>query len=161
MTAAAAASTTVLPAQLVLTKGTQWFEWERQAKRFANSLDCLEYLPSREDVQVEYDPKKDPVKQLTVPTMPAAGTTATSADMILLQIQRADYKEGKANAAKLKTFLLDTLCQQYKYQVDTEINNDQATPMEIFRYIHTNWCPSNRVLEQLLEDECVVEPHSC
>ena len=136
MTAAAAASTTVLPAQLVLTKGTQWFEWERQAKRFANSLDCLEYLPNREDVQVEYDPKKDPVKLLTVPAKPPAG--ATSADLTLFQIERADYKEGKANAAKLKTFLLDTLCQQYKYQVDTEIDNDQATPIEIFRYIHTN-----------------------
>jgi hypothetical protein len=57
------------------------------------------------------------------------------------------------NANKLKNFLLETLCSQYKFQTDMENELDDARPDEIFLYIHKNWCPSDRVLEQLLKGE--------
>jgi hypothetical protein len=70
-------TTTVVPGQLVLTRGTQWFEWDRQARRFANSLRCKTYLPTREDLKATYDTKKDPVQQLKEPVMPADGATSS------------------------------------------------------------------------------------
>ena len=47
--------------------------------------------------------------------------------------------EATANADKIKTFLLETIYDQHKYQVSTEIDNNEAsTPIKIYRYIHTN-----------------------
>jgi hypothetical protein len=64
----------------------------------------------------------------------------------------------KANANKIKSFLLETLCDQYKYQTDTEIDNDNATPMEIYRYIHKSDAP---LPSRLKPKESAIECRNC
>jgi len=68
--------------------------------------------------------------------MPA--NSVASSNIALYQLKREDFKEATANTNKIKTFLLKTIYDQYKYQVSTEIDNNEATPIKIYRYIHTN-----------------------
>jgi hypothetical protein len=71
--------------------------------------------------------------------MPA--NSAASSNIALYQLKREDFKEATSNTNKIKTFLLKTIYDQYKYQVSTEIDNNEATPIKIHRYIHTNLMP--------------------